>query len=423
MRVIKALVLSLPALGMTLGGFSTIVALGSAASAPAYAADKKSEKQVSAKVGKPLKEALELAQAKKFKEAMAKLQDARAVSSRTPYDEYKINEITSYVAFNAGDSAAAVKALDAMLDSPEATSDSRKRHLDQLTKFQYQAKSYDKAIQYGSRYLQDVGPDIEIALLVAQAYYLQKDYPKAISAVQSLMRIAEQAGQPVKKEWLDLLRSSQQLAGKDEEATATLGVLLANYPSPEYWRDMFIIEQNKGKNSDRKSLEMLRLKMVTGVLKDSDYMSMAELAFALGFPGDAKMILEKSVANKVAESEADKDRTSRLLAKARADSAADQKELPAYENEAKAKPTGDADIKLGYAYASYGEYEKGIEAMKRGLKKGSLEAEDEAHLLLGITFYNAKKPADALAQFKAVPANSKLASVARLWTIYVSSKG
>jgi len=258
--------------------------------------------------------------------------------------------------------------------------------------------------------------------LIAQAYYLQKDYPQAITATQTLVRTAEQAGQPVKKEWLDLQRSAQQLAGRDEDAAATLQVLLAKYPSPEYWRDTFIIEQNKGKGSDRKSLEILRLKMMTGSLKDSDYVEMAQLALATGFPGDAQMILEKGFANKVLGTGPNKDRENRLLAKAQTDSAADLKELPAFEKEAAAKPTGDADIKLGQAYASYGEYDKGIEAMKRGLKKGGLKAEDEARLLLGIAYFNAKNKSDAIAQFKAVPADSKLASVARLWIIYANSK-
>ena len=239
----------------------------------------------------------------------------------------KINEVTTFVAATCGDTAAAGKAIEAMVDSPESTPETRKRQLDQLTKFQYGAKNYDKAIQYGNRYLKDVGPDIDIAVVIAQSYYLKKDYPQAITATQALIRTAEQAGQPAKKEWLDLLRSSQQLAGKDDDAAATLAILLAKYPSPEYWRDTFIIEQNKGKSSDRKSMEMLRLKMLTGVIKDSDYVEMAQLAFALGFPGDAKMILEKGFANKTLGTGANKDRENRLLAKAQTDSAADQKAL------------------------------------------------------------------------------------------------
>lgn len=421
MRLVKALVLSLPAVGMVLGGTSAVVAINAAASASAYAADK-AEKQVTAKVGKPLQEAMQLARSKDFKGAMAKLEEARAAAKKGSFDEYKVNEIASFVAFNMNDSAAAVRALDSNLDSPEASAEDKKRILDQLTKFEYQSKDYANAVKYGQRYLKDVGPNLDIALLVAQAYYLAKDYPQAITAAQSLIRLANQAGQTEKKEWLDLLRSAQQLAGKDDDAAATLGVLLAKYPSAEYWRDTFIIEQNKGRGSDRKNMEMLRLKMVTGVMKDSDYMEMAQLAFALGFPGDAKMILEKGFANKVLGVGNDKDRENRLLAKAQADSAADQKDLPAFEKEANAMANGDADIKLGFAYATYGNYDKAVEAMKRGLKKGNLKAEDEAHLLLGVTLFNAKKSADAIAQFKAVPADSKLASISRLWVIYANSK-
>ncbi len=416
MRLVKALVLSLPVVGMTAG----FVALNTVAVPPAYAAD---EKKVSAKVGKPLQEAMQLAKSKDFKGAMAKLGEARAAAKKGSFDEYKVNEITSYVAFNTGDTTTAVKALDSNLDSAEATAEDKKRILDQLAKFEYQSKDYPSAIKYGQRYLKDVGSNLDIALLVAQAYYLEKDYPQAISATQSLIRMANQAGQTEKKEWLDLLRSAQQLSGKDEDAAATLQALLVKYPSPEYWRDTFIIEQNKGRGSERKSLETLRLKMLTGVLKDSEYMDMAELAFASGFPGDAKMILEKGFANKVLGVGPTKDRENRLLAKAQTDSAADQKSLPAFEKEAGAMASGDADVKLGYAYATYGDYEKGIEAIKRGLKKGKLKAEDEAHLLLGVTYFNAKKTSDAIAQFKAIPADSKLSSIAKLWIIYANSKG
>lgn len=416
MRLVKALVLSLPVVGMTAG----FVALNTLATPPAYAAE---DKKVSSKVGKPLQEAMQLAKSKDFKGAMAKLEEARAAAKKGSFDEYKVNEITSYVAFNTGDTATAVKALDSNLDSPDASAEDKKRILDQLSKFEYQSKDYPSAIKYGQRYLKDVGPNPDIALLVAQAHYLVKDYPQAITAIQSLIKMTNQAGQAEKKEWLDLLRSAQQLSGKDDDAAATLQTLLVKYPSTEYWRDTFIIEQNKGRGSERKSLETLRLKMLTGVLKDSEYMEMAELGFASGFPGDAKMILEKGFANKVLGVGPSKDRENRLLAKAQADSAADQKSLPAFEKEASAMASGDADVKLGYAYATYGDYEKGIEAIKRGLKKGNLKAEDEAHLLLGVTYMNAKKTSEAIAQFKAVPADSKLSSIAKLWIVYANSKG
>jgi hypothetical protein len=296
-----------------------------------------------------------------------------------------------------------------------------KQRLDQLTKIYYQAKNYPKAIQFGNRYLKDVGPDSEIALLVAQAYYLQKDYPHTIEATESLLKIANQAGQPAKEEWLKLLMSSQHEANRDADAMATLELLLAKYPSAAYWRDIFVYLQNEGGSSDRKSMEMYRLKSMTGVLRDSEYVEMAQLAMALGFPGDAKNILEKGFNNKILGTGATKDRENRLMALAQTNSATDQKGLPTFEKEAIAAANGDPDIKLGEAYASYGEYDKAIEAMKRGLKKGGLKATDEAHLQLGVAYLGAKRNSDAVSEFKAVAADSKLAHLARLWIIYAQN--
>jgi tetratricopeptide (TPR) repeat protein len=417
-RIVKAVVMTLPTMMLAVGGVGTALTVNGVMSAPAYAADKKGEKQISTKVGKPLKEALDLAQQKKFKEAMAKAREVQAMPGKTPYEEYKINEILAYIAVNLQDSATATKAWEATLDSGELSPAEMKQRLDQLTKVYYGAKNYPKAIQFGARYAKEVGPDTEIALLVVQSYYLQQDYPKAIESAQALIRTAGQSGQTVKKEWLDLLMDSQMKAGRDADAQATLEQLLAKYPSPLYWNNMFIYVNNQGGSSDRKSLEVYRLKMLTNSLRDSDYVDMAQLALALGFPGDAKTILDKGFNNKVLGTGANKDRETRLMNLAQENSAKDQKGLAQFEKEAVAASNGEADLKLGEAYASYGDYDKAIEAIKRSLKKGGLKSSDEAHLQLGIAYYNAKRTSDAISEFKAVPADSKLASVARLWIIF-----
>jgi tetratricopeptide (TPR) repeat protein len=405
---------------LAVGGVGTALTVNGVLSTPAYAADKKGEKQISAKVGKPLKEALDLAQQKKFKEAMAKAREVQAMPGKTPYEDYKINEIVAYIAVNLQDAATATKAWEATLDSGELSPAEMKQRLDQLTKVYYGAKNYPKAIQYGTRYAKEVGPDTEVALLVVQSYYLQQDYPKAIESAQALIRTANQGGQAVKKEWLDLLMDSQMKAGREADAQATLEQLVAKYPSPVYWNNMFILVQNAGGSSDRKSLEVYRLKMLTNSLKDSEYVEMAELALSLGFPGDAKTVLEKGFNNKVLGAGSGKERENRLMNLAKDNSAKDQKGLAQFEKEAAAASNGEADLKLGEAYASYGENDKAIEAIKRALKKGGLKSPDEAHLQLGIAYFNAKRTSDAISEFKAVPSDSKLASVARLWIIHAS---
>lgn len=421
MRIVKALILSVPVAALPVYGVGAVLAL-SAVSNPVFAADKKgSEKQVSAKVGKPLQEALTLANSGKLKDALAKAQEASAAPGKTAFDDYKVNEVIAFIAVKQSDYATAAKAYEATLQSGELPAEQVKDRINQLTKIYYQLNNFPKAIQYGNQYLKDGGNDITIALLVAQSYFQQKDNAHAIEATQNLIRMANQSGQPVKEEWLQLLMNCQIRMDKDDEAVATLEQLLTKYPSKQYWTQMLNYVQTHGPSNDRKNLELYRLKSVIGVLKDTEYVEMAQLAMALGFPGDAKAILEKGFSSKVLGVGPNKDRESRLLKLAQENSVKDQGSLPSFEKEAAAAANGDADIKLGEAYASYGDYAKAVDSIKRGLKKGNVKAADEAQLQLGVALVGAKRNSDAVAALKAVPSDSKLSSTARLWAIYASN--
>src|SRR5512137_3025894 len=54
-------------------------------------------------IAAPLKAAEELAAAKKFQEALAKMREADAVAERTPYETYVIERTRGVIAANAGD--------------------------------------------------------------------------------------------------------------------------------------------------------------------------------------------------------------------------------------------------------------------------------------------------------------------------------
>lgn len=422
MRIVKALILSVPVAALPVAGVSTALVLSafSNSAIAANAADK--EKQVSAKVGKPLQEALKLANSGNLKEAMAKAEEAAAVPSRSAYDTYKANEVIAYIAVKDHDYARAAQAYEATLDSGELPADQKVARIDQLTKIYYQLHNYPKAVQYGKEYLKNGGNDLLIAVLVAQSYFQQKDNNNAIAATEDLIRMAKASGQPVKEEWLQLLMNCQIRANKETDALKTLDQLLVLYPSRQYWSQMLNYTQTHGPSTDRKNLELYRLKLYTGVLKAQEYVEMAQLSIALGFPGDAKTVLAKGFADKLLGVDDKKDRQERLLKLAEANSASDKASLPEFAKEAAASAKGDDDIKLGEAYASYGEYDKAIEAIKRGLKKGNVKAADEAQLQLGVAYIGAKRYKDAAAAFKSVPSDSKLASTARLWEIYAGNQ-
>ena len=114
---------------------------------------------------------------------------------------------------------------------------------------------------------------------------------------------------------------------------------------------------------------------------------MAQLAIGQGLPGEAQAILEKGTARRRLQGRAREGAAANAAARRSQDRRSTLDKIHAATSRtpsARAKPTGDSDVKLGAAYLSYGENDKAIEALQRGIGKGGVKNPDEAGLLLGI---------------------------------------
>lgn len=368
------------------------------------------EQTLSPKVGKPLQQAKQLTEAKKFKEAMAKVREAQAIGGKTAYEEAVVNQFTAYVATSMGDFATAADASERAL--PGAPAAELPQRLASLAQLNYKAKRYAKAEQFGKRYLKEVGASTDIALLVAQAQYLQANYAGATSSAQALLQMATKAGKPVQEDWLVLLRSAQHKAGNTADAATTLEQLLAIAPKPQYWQDLFSYREREMRGTDHQTLALLRLKRATGQLDAKGLTELAELSLASGLPGNAQSALEQ-----ISKTSGQNERGQRLLNMAKTQATEDQASLPAQLKQAQAAPGGDALVAVGAAYLSYGKPADAVQAIQAGIAKGSLKAPDEAQLQLGEALYAAGNKAQATTAFRKVPASSKLVAAARLWAL------
>lgn len=415
MRTLKAFAVALP---MLLAA-SPLVML---AAVPAQAQEQKAAaNQVSAAVGKPLQEAQALMTAKKFREARAKLKEADALPNKTPYEQSLVDEYTASVAVNLGDYATAARSFEATLTRGFLPAAQVPQRLMTLTQLNYHAKEYGKAIEYGNRYLKEVGANQEVAELVMQAHFQRNDYANTITALQGLIRASQQAGKAPKHAWLQMLMSSQHQLGREQDLIATLEQTLRLYPSAEYWQTMFVYVQ-RGGGTDRQLLENYRLKHAVGAAQNADYVGMAELALALSVPGDAKQVLEAGFQKGIlGTAAATKDRENRLLNMARTQSAEDQKTLASQDAEMKAAAAGDGDVKLGEAYLSYAQYDKAAAVIQRGLAKGGVKDVDLAKLHLGVALLHLKQSAEAAKVFAGVSSKSRYAQLARLWGIHAAA--
>lgn len=403
--------------GMTILA-SALLALGVLGLVAPQAGAQEKNPSVSRSFAKPLKAAQDAMNEKKYPEALAKLRDVQGMSGATPYDQYVTNELLYFVNAKLGDEAAATRALEANLDSPYLAPADKPARVRALAQLNYKQKNYAKAIDYGNRAIKGGFADADMITLVAQAYYLSGDNKGTRRLLEDIVGDQLKRGQKPSQNHLQLILSACLKLEDSACTTTSLERLVQYYPKPEYWQNLTYSLFQDNTNSDRQMLNIYRLANDVDTLKrPSDYMEMAQLAMEQGSPGEAQAVLEKGLAKNVFTEARDADRAKRLLETAKKQAVSDRAALPTIEKDAK---TGEAKVRLGQAYLSYGQYDKAISLIGAGIKDGGLKSADEANLLYGIALYKAGRNDEAVKAFKAVQTDPKFARLGKLWALHVS---
>lgn len=371
--------------------------------------------QLSAKM-KPLGDAQKLMSEKKWKEALAVINEKVVpIAGKNAYEETITNEFKSACLMQLKDYAGVAKVYETMLAANQVPADQIGQRTITLAELYLSLGDYSKGIESYERYLKNNPATTDVTTGMMQAYFKKGDYKNSAEYAQKLIKQAEQAKKPVDKNWLQILGYSYSKLGNNAAYADVLGKLLELYPSPEYWNDMLKITRNEVNFNDREKIEYYRLKKAVGAINSDEYNEMAELALSMLDSGDAKAALEAGISSGVV---ATTERTTRLLNRAKADAVTDLASLDATAKEAAGKPNGEPLAKIGAAYLGHGLNEKAISTIQSAIAKGGLKAVDESYVRLGVANLNLGKKAEAIKAFQSVSDKSNLARVAKLWVLY-----
>ncbi len=385
--------------------------------------------QVSASVVEPLQKAHAAATAEQWEEAMTHVQAARAIEGRTAFDDFQIDEMAGFIQTRMGEYEPAAAAFERALDSgymPEERLNERVRLLMQLN---YEIKNYDKAVQFGNRVLADATqPEPELRSMLGRAYYLAGDHRNAVAAMAKAIEDARTAGKAPEETWLQVqLNSSVDL--KDTAGILhALEALAVEFPKKRYWEDLFRLLKRQPDTDQRALLNLYRLMFDTDMLQGvDDYVEIGRIAMRMGFPGEAVTVLEQGKSREIFVGEFDEERGRQMLQEAQTAARADRRSLTSLEQEAKAAKSGEADVQLGIAFISYGQYAEAVQAIKRGQAKGGLRHPGEADLMLGRALFKLQRKDEAAKAFERVGAGGaagdnlrqQLQLLADLWLVYL----
>jgi tetratricopeptide (TPR) repeat protein len=370
-------------------------------------------------VAKPLKAAQEAMAKKQWDAALTEIKKAQAVEKKTPFEAYQIDEFLGFVLIQQKKYGEAAPVFERMLNSGFLPADQVDDRTKTVAQLYFQVKDYKKSAEWAKKWLDKHPGTEDMGILLGQSQYLLNDYKGAAGTMSTVVNNAEKAGRVPQENWIQIVLSSQFKSDNKEGIGDALKKMVRYYPKPEYWENLLDIYRRKD-SSDRVTLGYYRLMNDTGTLKQKgDYVEMAQLAMDAGVPGEAKAIVDAGMKNGTlkVEEKTEQGRYDRLLAGASKQADADQKALPQLAKEAEKSQQGQADVALGQAYLSYGQFDEAIGALQRGIRKGGVTDADEANISLGIAHLKKGQKDQARQAFKAVKDGSKWSDLAELWTI------
>ena len=397
----------------------TCVAMTSAASA----AEKPKGQEISRVIAKEMTAAQKALQAGQWAEALKNLDEAETKSPLTAFDKKTIYNFKGFADVKLGNLKAAQTEFERTLATGAATPEEVSSITRTLFGISASTNQYQKTIDYGKQMVDAGTATPDNVAIIAQSYYQLKDCKDASAWADKAIAATRKAGEtPKENVYLFKLQCAS-----DSGDTATMDAVLIDLirlnNKTTYWNTLLRIER-QDERVDRNTLMIYRIMYNTNAMNaDTDYIEMAQLLADAALPGEAGAVLEKAMSNGAIKEE-HKERTNRLLTALKGRAEADKKGLAQEDAEASKSPAGELDVKLGEVYYGFGDYQKAVDAISRGIQKGQIKHLDEAYVYLGLSQAQLKNYAEAkrtFANLKLVPDVSP--RVLKLWSLYAEKLG
>lgn len=371
------------------------------------------------KIYKVLSEAQEKAEANKYAEAIAILDKLQNSGSLNSYEAAMMWKFYAFIYYSEEKFDDAIRSYEKLLQQdalPEALETEALYHLGQLY---FVKEDYGNAINQLKSWFKLVPtPTPRAYILLGQAYYQKGDYDAAIEPIKKAISLRENSGKIAEENWYLLLRAIHFEKNNFAATAAVLEKLVSHYPKKDYWLQLSgIYGELKQEKNQLAAIEIAyRQNLLT---KEKELLSLAQLFLYNDIPYKAAKVLETGMKNGVIKE--DKDNL-KLLSYAWSASQEAKKALPVLIKAAQTSDTGELDVRLGQTYFQLDEFDNAAASLRQGIKKGELDHEDNAYLLLGLSLYNMEKFEDAQYAFKEAAKYKDSKTQANQWLNFIEKE-
>ncbi|HEU4427281.1 MAG TPA: tetratricopeptide repeat protein [Myxococcota bacterium] len=369
------------------------------ASTPVFAQSKKEDEEkkptntIDQQTGKKLQAAYDAYQANppKLNEAKGVL-DTLDQKKLSPYEMSRVQQLYAVIAQQQERYADARRHLQLMLDSGGLNEQEildGKFNIAQLYLAQEQWREGAAALE--AWIAASPKPNSNAYYLLAVAYYQQGDERRALPPAEKALALSEKP-QP---SWLQLVLALYLKNEQYAKAEPLVRKLVATQPNNKAnWVQLSAVLGAQEKYDD--ALVALQLAYHMGLLTDStDLTRLADLMAYNSIPYRCGMLLTKE-APRLEKSGAVQEKLSNCWVAAREW----DKAVAPLRAAAQAKRSGDLYLRLGEVHVQREDWNAAIEALRRALEAGNAKDPGNAQILLGMAYYNLKKPQEARQWFQ-----------------------
>ncbi|MFM7376897.1 MAG: hypothetical protein ACKO1O_02000 [Erythrobacter sp.] len=331
--------------------------------------------------------------------------------------------------FNAGitgkDYALQLQGAEFMLESGKTKPEEAGRYNVVAFQLANELKDYSKARTYLQKaidlnYSAPNLPVSDLQMNMAELYFVEDRNEEGLKYLLDVIAAKKAAGQTPDAK---LYRRGVSVAYTNEIVPQVYDFVenwVADYPSPENWRDAVNLTRNLNDFDGPVLLDLLRLGKKIGTLKDKkDYILYIESADPRRLPSEVKEVIEDAYAKGAIPKGSD-SWVEEQYKSASGLVAADRAALPMLERDANA-PTAKLRTVMaaGDTFLSYGEYAKAADFYEKSLTLA--DADRDASLTrLGIAQLGAGNAEAAVATLKQV--SGPRVPIARLWMAFAEQK-
>jgi tetratricopeptide (TPR) repeat protein len=391
---------------------SVAIVLAALLLAPAYAQNKdkpskpatKQTQFISQAVFKDLDEAQKAIDAKNYPGAIVALDKVKARGDKlNDYERATLFNLYAAVYYNQDDTPRAIASYLEVLKTPNLPEGLRDSTLFALAQMYFITEDYPRAIATLKQWFATVAePSADAFVLLAQAHYQLKDYKQ----------------QPLKENWLALLRAVYYELGDYPKAAKVLELLVASYPSESYVLQLSGMYGLMGEQ--KKQLATLHAGYLAGMLtRKNDLLNLARLYMVEDVPYPAVQLLTKAFKDQTIEPEAE---TLQLYAQALAMAKEYEAQIPVLKRLAELTDEARHHAFLGQAHAEAGQWNEAIAAFQAALKGKELDDPDGIRMQLGTAQFNAGRLSDARRTFIAASESDKHGKMASNWIKFVGAE-